>query len=124
MGVMPRPRPPFLRREVTRHGTVVWYVRKNEGPRIRIRSAFGTMEFEAEYQAALGATPHPAKGGPTGGSIAWLIERYQETSAWTAFSRASQQQRQAVLAQVVKAAGDRPFIDITKRALEAGRDRR
>jgi integrase len=82
------------------------------------------MEFEAEYQAALGATPHPAKGGPTGGSIAWLIERYQETSAWTAFSRASQQQRQAVLAQVVKAAGDRPFIDITKRALEAGRDRR
>jgi hypothetical protein len=69
---MPRPRPPYLRREVTRHGNVVWYVRLDEGRRIRIRAAFGTPEFEAEYRAALDGTPRPAKGGPAADSIAWL----------------------------------------------------
>ena len=105
MDNMPRPRPPFLRREVNRHGSVVWYVRKNEGQRVRIRAAFGTPDFDAEYQAALNATPRPVKGGAPAGSIAWLIERYQETTAWTKLSRASQRQRQNMLAQVIKAAG-------------------
>lgn len=73
MTAMPRPRPPFLRREVTRHGIVVWYVRKGEGQRVRIRAAFGTTAFDAEYQAALNATPRPVKGGSAAGSIAWLI---------------------------------------------------
>jgi integrase len=121
---MPRPRPPFLRREVNRHGTVVWYVRKGEGQRVRIRAAFGTPAFDAEYRAALDATPRPVKGGPTAGSIAWIIQRYQETSAWTKLSRASQRQRQNMLAQVIKAAGDRPFTEITKSSLESARDRR
>jgi integrase len=121
---MPRPRPPFLRREVNRHGTVVWYVRKNEGQRVRIRAAFGTPDFDAEYQAALNATPRPAKGDTTAGSIVWLIERYQETATWAKFSRESQRQRQNLLAQVIKAAGNRPFTHITKLSLEAARDRR
>jgi integrase len=124
MEAMPRPRPPFLRREVNRHGTIVWYVRKGEGQRVRIRAAFGTPAFDAEYQAALNATPRPVKGGTNAGSIAWLIERYQETTAWTKLSRASQRQRQNMLAQVIKAAGNRPFTEITKPSLEAARDRR
>src|SRR5215471_9312276 len=107
--MMPCPRSPFLRREVTRHGTVVWYVRKGEGQRVRIRAAFGTPAFDAEYQAALNATPRPAKGGPTAGSIAWLIDRYQETNAWAKLSKATQRQRQNMFAQVIKAAGNRPF---------------
>ena len=52
MDAMPRPRPPHLHRQVTRHGKTVWYVRIGKGPRIRIRSAFGTSEFDAEYRAA------------------------------------------------------------------------
>jgi integrase len=121
---MPWPRPPHLRREVTRHGAVVWYVRIGEGPRIRIRAAFGTPEFDAEYQAALAAKPRPAKGGPGSGSIAWLIDRYQETTAWTRLSRASQRQRQNMLAQIIKAAGHKPFTEITTSTLETARDRR
>jgi integrase len=121
---MPRPRPPYLRREVTRHGSVVWYVRRGEERRVRIRAAFGTLEFDTEYRAALEATPRPAKGGPGAGSITWLINRYQETCAWTKLSRASQRQRQNMLTQVIKAAGNRPFTDITKASLETARDRR
>jgi hypothetical protein len=114
----------FLRREVNRHGAVVWYVRKGEGQRVRIRAAFGTPQFDTEYQAALNVTPRPVKGGTTAGNIVWLIERYQETAAWAKLSRASQRQRQNMLAQVIKAAGNRAFTDITKLSLEAARDRR
>src|SRR5436190_24042236 len=52
---MPRPRPPHLHRQVTRHGKTVWYVRFGKGPRVRIRAEFGTPEFGAEYQAAITA---------------------------------------------------------------------
>ena len=45
MDAMPRPRPPFLSREVSRHGRAVWYVRRN-GKRIRLRAEFGTPEFD------------------------------------------------------------------------------
>jgi hypothetical protein len=71
MDGMPRPRPPYLSREVTRHGISVWYVRRN-GKRIRLRSEYGTPEFDAEYQAALTATPQASKGGPAAGTLAWL----------------------------------------------------
>ena len=40
MDDMPRPRPPHLHRQVSRHGKTVWYVRFGKGPRTRIRSAF------------------------------------------------------------------------------------
>jgi len=50
---MPRPRPPHLHREITRHKKPVWYVRVGKGPRIRIKAEYGTPEFDAGYQAAL-----------------------------------------------------------------------
>ena len=34
MKVMPRPRPPHLHREITRHGKAVWYVRIGKGRRV------------------------------------------------------------------------------------------
>jgi integrase len=124
MDDMPRPRPPHLRREVTRHGSVVWYVRLDEGRRIRIRAPFGTAEFDTEYQAAVTGRVRPVKGPPAAGSISWLIARYQDSRAWTDLSRASKRQRQNVFAQIIKSAGHRPFTDITKTALIASRDRR
>jgi hypothetical protein len=50
---MPKPRPPSLHRQVTRHGRAVWYVRLGKGPRVRMRADFGTVEFNREYQAAI-----------------------------------------------------------------------
>jgi hypothetical protein len=71
MDDMPRPRPPFLSRESTRHGKSVWYVRR-EGKRIRLRSEYGTPEFDAEYQAALSSAPRPQKGEPEANTLGWL----------------------------------------------------
>ena len=77
---MPRPRPPHLHRQVTRHGKTVWYVRIGKGRRIRIKAEFGTPEFDAEYHAAITVRPRAViKGSASAGTLAWLIERYRET---------------------------------------------
>lgn len=50
---MPRPRPPHLHRETTRHGRVVWYVRVGHGPRIRLPVGPGREGFDAACVAAI-----------------------------------------------------------------------
>jgi hypothetical protein len=64
MDDMPRPRPPHLHRQVTQHGRVVWYVRIGKRSRTRIRAAFGTPEFDTEYQAALAGNPRRPNQAP------------------------------------------------------------
>ena len=121
---MPRPRPPHLHREATRHGRLVWYVRRTKGPRIRIRAGYGTPEFEAEYQAALAGAAPPRRQGPSAGSLAWLIARYRETTDWAALSVATRRQREYIFEQVVQSAGDQPFGKISTTTIMAGRERR
>jgi integrase len=120
---MPRPRPPHLHRERTRWGRIVWYVRIGKGPRIRIRADFGTLEFEAEYQAALAAQPRPFKSVKAG-SLAWLIERYREAPAWTLLSTATRRQRENILRRVIATAGNVAYGRITDSEIAKGRDRR
>ncbi len=122
MDAMPRPRPPYLSREVTRHGRAVWYVRRN-GKRIRIRAEFGTSEFEADYQAALAGNPLRSKA-PNEGTLAWLIERYRETVAWSHLSTATRRQRENIFLHVLKTAGDQSHTKITPATIIAGRERR
>jgi integrase len=127
MDDMPRPRPPHLHRQVTRHGRAVWYVRIGKGPRIRIRSAFGTPEFDSEYQAAMAGLParqSPQDERTSLGTLAWLIERYRETTAWRDLSLASRRQRENILKHVLESAGRQPTGKITTRNIMAGRDRR
>jgi integrase len=124
MSDMPRPRSPHLHRETTRHGRVAWYVRLDKGPRIRLRSQFGTAEFAAEYQAAVSGTPRPRKNAPAAGTLAWLLARYRETSAWTNLSIATRRQRENIFLHVIASAGDKPFARITAEVIEAGRERR
>ena len=105
MEAMPRPRPPHLHRETTRHGSAVWYVRVGKGPRIRLRAAFGSPDFNAEYQMAVSGTPRPIKGAPATGTLEWLIARYRETAAWSVLSVATRRQRENIFLQVLKTAG-------------------
>src|SRR5262245_33191051 len=108
---MPRPRPPFLQREIAR-GKVFWYVRRDHGPRIRLHAPFGTPEFWAEYEAALAGRANKStvlnpEAAPLG-SLAWLVERYRETSVWCALSLATRRQRENIFKQVLKSAGALP----------------
>ena len=67
---MPRLRPPHLLREVTRDTVgVKWYVRVGKGPRVRV-AAFGTLDFDAEYEAAIqGGQRRRIKGAPAVGTL-------------------------------------------------------
>jgi integrase len=125
---MPRPRPPFLHPQVTRHGNVVWYFRRGHGGRIRISGQFGTPEFDAQYQAALtGQKPlaRPKIGAPATGTLAWLIERYRDSVAWReGLSVATKRQRENIFKHVIESAGTKPYSMITQHAIVAGRERR
>jgi hypothetical protein len=124
MAHMPRPRPPFLSREVSRHGRAIWYVRRN-GKRIRLRADFGTPEFDSEYQAALTSTPQPSKKGePAAGTLAWLVECFRGTAAWQARSESTRAKWEGLYQQALKAAGDAPLSAITPKAIRAGLERR
>jgi integrase len=124
MDAMPRPRPPHLHREVTRHGKTVWYARIGKGPRIRLLAEYGSGDFEAEYQAALSGTPRPTKNAPATGTLAWLIARYRETTAWSALSQATRKQRENIFLHVMETAGAKPYAGITAETIIAGRERR
>ena len=121
---MPRPRPPHLHRETSRHGRAVWYVRVGKGPRIRLRAEFGSDQFNLEYQAALrGERPAP-RGAARAGSLEWLIARYRDSGAWQSLSAATRRQRENIFKQVIKTGGPEPYAAITEKTIAAGRDRR
>jgi hypothetical protein len=122
---MSRPRPPYLQKQTTRHGKVVWYVRRGSGPRVRIHATFGSPAFAAEYQAA-GAemAAAPPKGKVGAGSLEWLIRRYRESSAWASLASATRDQRENILRDVEKQAGDVPFTAITRQKIVEGREKR
>ena len=122
---MPRPRLPYLQKQVTRHGVVVWYVRRGVGPRIRIRAAYGSPEFFAEYQIAVASiTATQPRGNVRAGTLEWLIRRYRESSAWAALAPATRDQRENIFRHVEKQAGDVPFKAITRAKIVEGREKR
>jgi integrase len=123
---MPRPRPPFLLRERNRHGRLVWYVRKGDGPRTRIPGEFGTDAFMRAYRAAVDgviAAPAAAPKIKTG-SLNWLWDRYRETTAWSGLSDATRRARENIMDRVMKTAGTDPYGSITTATVELGRERR
>jgi integrase len=121
---MPYPRPPYLQREVTRTDKTVWYVRRERhGRRIRLKAEYGSEEFWQQYQDALsGQVRQRAKA--SAGSLAWLVERYRETSAWTDLSLATRRQRENILRPVLEKAGTQSASKITRAHIAEGRDRR
>ena len=124
MAEMPRPRPPHLHRQVTRHGKTVWYVRVGKGKRIRLRSEFGSPDFNGEYQAALTGMRAPKRADPTEGTLAWLVDRYRTSSAWTELSLATRRQRENILMHVLESAGREAASKITTATVIEGRERR
>lgn len=121
---MPRPRPPYLLKETTRHGATVWYVRKGSGHRIRIRGDYGSPDFVAAYEAALrGEVINEPQRAATG-TLEWLISRYRETGAWQSLSASTRKGRERIFIQVTEAAGSLPFEALTRAEIIAGREKR
>lgn len=125
MDPMPRPLYPHVMRERTCRGRMVWYFRVGKGPRTRLPDDYGSPAFMAAYHAALAGEPPPAAPGRAAkGSLAWLVARYQESSAWSRLSDATRYQRRLIFAKVIDKAGDQPFAVVTAKAVKAGREAR
>lgn len=124
---MPRPRPPHLHRETTRHGRTVWYVRVGRGPRLRLPCGPGQPGFDTAYRAALDGAPTAPKAGSDGpaGTLAWLVGQYRESSAWRDLSPATRKQREATLRRILTSAGKERAAAITRADIADGlEDRR
>ena len=121
---MPRPRPPHLHRQVTRHGKVTWYVRFGHGPKTRVRGEYGTPEFEVAYREALtGEKPRPVINA-TQGSLGWLWLLYRQSSAWSNLKPPTRRQRENIMAHVLETAGAEPLSSISRKVILAGIERR
>lgn len=122
---MPRPRPPHLHREQTRHGLVVWYVRRKHAGRVRLRAEYGSDEFWREYRAALeGAPSGLARPKVKPQTLGWGLERYRASPAWAGLATATRRQRENIFRHVVASAGDTPLPEIDTQTIRDGRDRR
>jgi integrase len=133
IAAMPRPRPPYLSREVTRHGKAVWYVRIGKGPRIRIKYDFATPEFMAAYQAIVAGQPFaPSPAGPqvkfAAKTLGWAIEQYRQSAnakgAWGNLSPATRAQREPFLYEAYDKHGHATLMQITRASIEKGMAKR
>jgi integrase len=121
---MTRPRPPYLIKRIARNGETTWYVWKRPFRQIRIRGEYGSEAFVAAYHAALNGkmeeVEEKSKHAPE--TLAWLIERYRETSAWSDLAEATRRQRENIFKNVIKSAGDTPYQTVKKASIVATRD--
>jgi integrase len=120
---MPPKLPPFLHREITRHGKSVWYFRRGKGRRIRISGEYGSAQFLAAYDVALGGRPKGQKSPPTG-TFGWGLSLYRQSQAWGALSPATHRQRDNIFARIARTHGETPLGAWKRGDIAAGRDKR
>jgi integrase len=115
--------PPHLHRQVTRHGKVVWYYRRGKGRRVRIPGAFGSAEFLAAYDTAMGPGAKPHKS-PASGTFEWALSLYRKSQAWASLSPATRRQRDNIFAKIARTHGNTPIGAWKRGDIAAGRDKR
>ena len=125
MDTMPKRRLPHVLREKTNRGKWVWYFRIGKNKRTRLPDDYGTPEFLSAYHAALAGKPLPRQANKSrSGSIAWLIGRYRESSAWASLSVATRYQRERIFAGIIDKAGSEAFVGVTAKTIRNGREAR
>jgi integrase len=134
---MVRPNPPYLSRDVDRHGNVRWYVRSPGRPKVRIRDEYGTPAFWDAYRAALAGDvrPTPKRKGKNSpalqGSFRWLCERYYACAEFKGLDASTCRVRRSILDRFClmqakdggREYGTLPYRDMLPRHVRAVRDR-
>lgn len=120
---MPRKLPPYVSKERTRHNKVVFYFRRGKSRRTRLPS-IADPAFDEVYNIALLNTSAAPVRRSQRGTLAWLIERYKETTAYSDLSKATRRQRNNIFQHVMEDAGSVDCRSITRAHIVAGRERR
>ena len=122
---MPRPRPPFIRHERSRHGKWVWYFRRKGQDRVRLPDEYGSPEFWTAYNAALSGEKAPPEPSIVSGSMKWLISRYRVSANYQAAVPGTRRMRDNVLKSVENKIGHISYASIKrKHIIQAMEDRR
>ncbi len=126
---MPRPKLPFLHCYKSRHGTWRYYVQlnpysKGRGVRIGRNQPYRSVEFMAEYHAAVRGTPivaAPIVSRDSKNTVSWLVGLYCKSRAWTHdLSAGTRKQRGPIYKQMEEKAGDQPLSAVTRQKIEEG----
>ena len=122
--LMPKTPPPYVIREVNRHGNPVWYFRIGKGKRTRLPD-LGSPDFNAAYQQAWKATELPAPKRKAGvHTVEWLIGQYKQSSAFMAYSPATRRQRENIFRHVIADAGLNTYAKVKRKHIIKGREKR
>jgi integrase len=124
---MSKPRPPYLQKQITRHGRVVWYVRKRPNGRIRIRGDYGSPAFMSAYTLAVSGTLKSQKKSKAEVNIhnlEWLVDAYRRSASWKELSQSTRKQRENIFHHTLESAGALPFKSISRSDIRAGIDKR
>lgn len=124
MAAMPRPRKPYVQKETTRHGKIVWYFRRGKEARIRLPGAYGSSEFNDAYIAALsGIAPKPKREAPTL-TLRWLADRYFQSPRFNKLEANTQRNYRLALESACKTGANLLIHDLGKSDVKAGLIRR
>lgn len=121
---MPRPRKPYIQKETTRHGKVVWYFRRDKEKRIRLPGVFGSKEFNDAYNFALAGSPVEPKEKVSQSTMRWLVDRYYESGRFSNYRPNTQRNHRLMLESICKTGGKRRFAATTPDDIRAGLVRR
>lgn len=121
---MPRPRKPYIQKEITRHKKTVWYFRTGKEKRIRLPGVYGSKEFNAAYDAALSGCPVEEKPKAPQSSMRWLVDRYYESGRYGQYKPNTQRNHRLMLEDICKTGGKRKFAVTTAADIVAGMVRR
>ncbi|KAB2704707.1 tyrosine-type recombinase/integrase [Brucella lupini] len=121
---MPRPRKPYIQREVTRHGKTIWYFRRGKEKRIRLPGQFGSKEFNAAYDAALSGNEPPKRQKASHTSLRWLVDQYYASGRYSLLKPFTQRNQKVMLEGVCKTGGDLDFRGIGTDDIRQGMLRR
>jgi len=121
---MPRPHLPYLIHERTRHGALIWYVRKPDQKKVRIREIYGTQAFMDAYQAAMVGEAPQRPPGEAAGTLAWLVARYRDSGEWAGLATATRRQRENIFRNAIAKSGSVKVAAITQAVIVKARDKR
>lgn len=98
---MAKPNPPFLSRDVDRHGNVRWYVRVPGKPKVRIRHEYDSPRFWAVYsEVRAGRIPVESSGrveklAAVSGSLRALCEAYYKSAEFKGLDETTRRVRRS-----------------------------
>lgn len=121
---MPRKLPPYVVRERSRHGRVMYFFRRGKGKRIRLPDDTQSQAFTEAYEAALSgkAGEIRRKARVPSDTLEWLIDRYMESARWSSMAPATRKKYSLIFRETITRSKNPAYAAITRRTIENSMD--